>query len=182
MDMLATMRKVRNDFFRLVEIPQMAREKMAILKEEFKRWLPVSDEAQKIHWEGWLERLMIVKLELLTSDCLYKIAFVSPGTPFDNRWMYPVTEVTGGFRPKEGVNYQVRICLSPALISNITEPDWPDANSADLDPDKYRDALLQNRDFFSKEPGPWNNWPDCRCSSPAWVVLDPIPDDIVPVE
>jgi hypothetical protein len=176
--MLATIRKTTNKLFRDVEVPQMAKKQMAIFKEEFRRHLVPFENT---FWDDWLTQLMITKLELLISEKHHKIAFVPPGTVYDPAYMFAVDEHTGKFGIKNGVEYRVRICLMPAIIMDIPEQKWPEYDSIDCDPDKYRDALMASRNFFPETSGQWQ-WDGCPRASQAWVIVDEVRPDIMAID
>jgi hypothetical protein len=202
--MAVTVRKVANKAFRH-EVQDMARQLMATLKPEFSRYLPLDDADFYKKTETWLVGVMLMKLELIVSECHHKISFIPPGTPYDSDWMLPVNEDGGGVTLNTDAEHRVRICLSPALISNVAEPDWPEAQPRDrhamailrdlafdaelpdleldakirkLDPrnSAYRKALLETRNFFPEKDGQWNSWPGCEFVYQAWVILDEVPD------
>jgi hypothetical protein len=174
--MLATLRKVMADQYRNYEIPEMAKRQMTIFKQEFSRYIDFDNEEMSGQLEQCLNQAMIVKLDLLISRLHNKVAFIPSGTVFDSNWMSALDDYACPMVMKKNTKYRVRICVSPALIMNVPEPDWQDGNPPDPENRQdYRDALLQSRNFFPEVRGQWNGWPGSLPAHKAAVVVEEVP-------
>jgi hypothetical protein len=172
--MLATLRKVTNDQYREYKVPIMAKRQMAIFRKEYSRYLNLENEQLYEKLEDCLGSMMIMKLELLVSNSHNKVAFIPPGTLYDPAWMKQTGGDTKADIVQKNKEYRVRLCLSPALIKDVPEPEWQDGNALG-ERQNYRGALLQSRNYFPEETGQWKGWPNSRMASKAEVILEEVP-------
>lgn len=116
---------------------------------------------------------MEMKLELLVSSSHHKLAFSPPGIPYDKSTMRGQTEDVNETGAKDNsADYRVKICICPALYTCVPEPDLPDIDDLTFKVEKYKDALLENREFFSEKPRKYQGWEGSVLASPAIVFLE----------
>jgi hypothetical protein len=181
LDMIATIRKVSNEHFRTHEIDGIAKHQMEIFRQELREHIPSLDDEEKyVDLIDWLKGVMIMKMDLLVSNKHHKLAFPPPGASYDAHIMDGITE--DNVAPKKGqeVHYRVKLCWSPAVYENIAEPEWTDANALDSHPEKYKEALLESRNFFAEEPGKYQGWEGSFLAAQAQVIIEEIPGNPPP--
>ncbi|KAF2819218.1 hypothetical protein CC86DRAFT_375357 [Ophiobolus disseminans] len=176
------MQIVNNDYFRKTEVWEIAERQMTVFRQEFEDFLPMlRDEATFTVLVKWMKHLLSLKIELLVSDGLHKVCFIPPGTPLhpDTMVMRPETELGDQVRD-DPARYCVKMCVSPALVVGVREPQWSTAAVADADgsagfPEDYKDALLTTRNFFPETPGMWQGREEPFVASPARVIVEKKP-------
>ncbi|KAI4626081.1 hypothetical protein J4E80_003216 [Alternaria sp. BMP 0032] len=174
---MATLDKIGNEYFRKNQIPTKAKSQMAIFIKECRSFIPWLDSAKlRPKLDDWLQSTMEMKLELLVSSHHHKLAFPPPGAPYDKDTMEGQTEDGNRQGPKDNpADYRVKICVCPALHTCVPEPELPDCDGPSFKAEKYKDALLENRDFFAEEPGKYQGWEGVVLVSRAIVFVEKCP-------
>jgi len=174
---MATLDKIGNEYFRKNQIPTKAKSQMAIFIKECRSFVPWLDSAElRPMLDTWLQSTMEMKLELLVSNHHHKLAFPPPGAPYDKDTMEVQTEDENGQGAKNNpADYRVKICVCPALYTCVPEPDLPDSDDPSFKAEKYKDALLESRDFFPEEPGKYQGWEGAVLVSRAIVFVEKCP-------
>jgi len=174
---MATLDKIGNEYFRKYQIPTKAKSQMSIFIKECRSFIPWLDSAElRPMLDTWLQSTMEMKLELLVSSQHHKLAFPPPGAPYDKSTMEGQTEDGNRQGPRDNpADYRVKICVCPALYTCVPEPDLPDCDDPCFKAEKYKDALLESRDFFSKEPGKYQGWEGAVLVSRAIVFVEKCP-------
>ncbi|KAI4612703.1 uncharacterized protein J4E87_010103 [Alternaria ethzedia] len=177
LDTMATLDKIGNEYFRKNQIPTKAKSQMAIFIKECRSFIPWLDSAKlRPKLDDWLQSTMEMKLELLVSSHHHKLAFPPPGAPYDKDTMEGQTEDGNRQGPKDNpADYRVKICVCPALHTCVPEPELPDCDGPSFKAEKYKDALLENRDFFAEEPGKYQGWEGVVLVSRAIVFVEKYP-------
>ena len=126
--------------------------------------------------DTWLQSTMEMKLELLVSSQHHKLAFPPPGASYDKNTMEGQTEDGNRQDPNDNpADYRVKICVCPALYTCVPEPKLPDCDDPSFKAEKYKDALLESRDFFPEEPGKYQGWEGSVLVSKAIVFVEKCP-------
>ncbi|KAI4605401.1 hypothetical protein J4E83_010599 [Alternaria metachromatica] len=177
LDTMATLDKISNKYFREHQLPEKAKNQMGIFIRECRSFIPWLDSAKlRPKLDEWLQSTMEMKLELLVSSQHHKLAFPPPGAPYDKSTMEGQTEDGNRQGPKDNpADYRVKICVCPALYTCIPEPDLLDIADPSFKAEKYKDALLEDRDFFSEEPGKYHGWEGAVLVSRAIVFVEKYP-------
>jgi hypothetical protein len=124
-DMIVTIQDTNDSHFRDFEVPERAKQQMAMFRDKFQKYLPcLNSEVTCSKLETWLKDVMELKLELLISQHYHKIGFVPPGTLLDPAWMDVVTEEGDDVTIKKKARYRVGLCLVPALLFCNDDTKW----------------------------------------------------------
>ncbi|KAI4911479.1 hypothetical protein J4E85_011148 [Alternaria conjuncta] len=174
LDTMATLDKIGNKHFREHQLPEKAKSQMGIFIRECRSFIPWLDTTKlRPQLDTWLQSTMEMKLELLVSSQHHKLAFPPPGAPYDKNTMEGQTEDGNDPGPNDNpADYRVKICVCPALYTCVPEPELPDCDDPSFKAEKYKDALLGNRDFFPEEPGKYQGWEGAVLVSKAIVFVE----------
>jgi hypothetical protein len=88
--------------------------------------------------DKWVQELLEMKMDLMTSRMDYLVIFARPGTPFDGSWMVAENEECVVVPPAHCISKTVKICLFPGLVQQ----------SSRALPSVASDALVKNKRFF----------------------------------
>lgn len=121
---------------------------------------------------------MKIKLDLLVSDELCKLAYIPPGTPFD---LIHMTAVNADRNPQaisasDAPRFRTTLCLYPSLVV-MKEDRLPARGQGPVD--GYRDVLAENRNFFPETAGQYKDWNkgDAITLAKAVVIVEEIPQE-----
>ncbi|RYO44932.1 hypothetical protein AA0113_g10640 [Alternaria arborescens] len=178
LDTLAIIGMSQNGYFRESEIPNLAAKQSADLYDEFANYLPLNQSLNHdgFKLKGWLHEVMRLKLELLVLRYHHRIEFVRPGSMFDSSWMTEIPDEEGSALVTD-TQYRVRLCVSPALVGRIDDTKWSQGPVSTHEPEEYKLALLESRDFFAENPVQRKASPRDGLISRAVVLVEAVPKD-----